>query len=481
MGPFIASLIGHFLRQAVVILHGMGEQIPMQTLNALVKAVWTTDADLVDPNKPDPNTGGARHGNVSWAKPDPRNSSTELRRITTEGDVKGDHTDFYEYYWAHMMQGTTWDHVATWIRDLLFRNPRTQVPPRMLHAWVVLWIIALAILGVWVWALWPRPVETRPWVIVGGTLFGVVASALVSNVMLKRFGDVARYVKAWPPNVAKRHVIRQTGVDLLDRLIQSREYDRIVVVAHSLGTVVAYDILSMLFAKYNTVLDDGTPSEMPQPERNRLEEMIREARDTGTVLDLDAFQDQQARAFAEAKGQGAEWIISDFVTLGSPLTHAEFLMAESHDDLRARQATRLLPTCPPTLEYDRKTALHHFTYARHPDRVTLDRRVPHHAALFAYTRWTNLFSQERALLTGDIVSGPLAEVFGLQAGGKVLNGIRDIAVMPKLDANGHAAPGHKRRFVTHNNYWKMHKGTETGPVDVPDHIAQLRRALRILQ
>lgn len=468
------------MKQAIVIWHGMGEQIPMQTLNSFVKSVWTTDSTLVDPARPDPDSGGPRDGNTSWAKPDQRNSSTELRRITTESDRSGNHTDFYEYYWAHMMQGTTWEHVTTWIRDLLLRNPRTQVPRRIFHAWVALWIIAVIVLGVWIWGLWPRPAETRPWVIISAAVFGLVVSAFVSNVLIKRFGDVARYVKAWPPNVAKRHVIRQTGVDLLDRLIQSKEYDRIVVVAHSLGTIVAYDILAMLFAKYNTVLDDGTPSETPQPERNRLEEMIREAEASGRTLDLDAFQAQQALAFAEARAQGARWSISDFITLGSPLTHAEFLMAESHDDLRERQETRLLPTCPPTLEYDRKTELSHFTYARHADRVPLDRRVPHHAALFGYTRWTNLYSEEKGILTGDLVSGPVGNVFGLSSGAGTVTGIRDIAVLPKLDG-GNVAPGHKRSFFSHNNYWKLDKGTETGPVDVPHHIAELRRALQILQ
>ncbi|WP_461428265.1 hypothetical protein [Gymnodinialimonas sp.] len=455
----------------------MGEQIPMQTLNAFVKSVWTTDSSLVDPARPDPDTGGRRTGNASWAKPDQRNSSTELRRITTEADSAGNYTDFYEYYWAHMMQGTTWEHVTTWIRDLLLRDPRTQVPRRIFHAWVVLWIIALVVLAVWIWGLWPRPAETRPWVIIGAAVFGLAVSAFVSNVLIKRFGDVARYVKAWPPNVAKRHIIRQTGVDLLDRLIQSKEYDRIVVVAHSLGTIVAYDILAMLFAKYNTVLKDGTPSEMPQPERNRLEEMIREAEASGGALDLDAYQAQQALALEEAKDQGAKWNVSDFITLGSPLTHAEFLMAESHDDLRARQARRLLPTCPPTLEFDGTTQLSHFTYARHKGRVPLDRRVPHHAALFAYTRWTNLYSEEKGLLTGDLVSGPVAEVFGLNSG---VTGIRDIAVLPKLE-DGAVAKGHKRSFFSHNNYWKLHEGTETGPVDTPHHIAELRKALQILQ
>ncbi|MBS0124708.1 hypothetical protein [Thetidibacter halocola] len=468
------------MKQAVVILHGMGEQIPMQTLNSFVRSVWTTDTALVNPGKPDPNTGGRRKGNVSWAKPDPRNNSTELRRITTERDEAGNYTDFYEYYWAHLMHGTTWEHVQTWIKDLLLRNPSTRVPGRVFHAWVVLWIIALVVVGLTLWGLWPKAEAPKPWLAWLSALGGMAVAAFVSDVLIKRFGDVARYVKALPPNVARRQEIRQTGVDLLDRLIKSGEYDRIVVVAHSLGSIVAYDILAMLFARYNTQLDDGDPDEMQQPERHALEEMIRAAA-AGGALDLDAFQDQQAKAQDEARAQGAGWIVTDFVTLGAPLAHAEFLMAESREDMRARQESRLLPTCPPVLEYDGTTKLAHFTYAGGRDRDPQDRRLPHHAALFAYTRWTNLYSPEKAILTGDLISGPVAEVFGLKTDTGVLRGIRDIAVLPALDAAGKVAPGHRRSFFSHNNYWALDKGTETGRAAVPHHIAELRKAVRILQ
>lgn len=469
------------MKQAVVILHGMGEQIPMQTLNSFVKSVWTTDSNLIDPNRPDPNTGDARTGNVSWAKPDKRNSSTELRRITTERDDAGNYSDFYEYYWAHLMQGTTWEHVQTWIKDLLLRNPRTQVPKRVFHAWLLLWIISLAVIGVTLWGIWPKAEAPRPWIAWIGALLGFGVSAFVSTVLIKRFGDVARYVKAWPPNVAKRHNIRQSGVDLLDRLIKSGDYDRIVVVGHSLGSIIAYDILAMLFAQYNKVLDNGKPSQMRQPERHRLEEMVRAAVAGREGLDLDAFQTQQAMAFAEAKAQGAKWIISDFVTLGAPLTHAEFLMAESKQDLRARQQARLLPACPPVLEYDGTTKLQHFTYSNHKNRRAQERRVPHHAALFGYTRWTNLYSDEKAILTGDLISGPLGEVFGLETKGGVVKGIRDIGVLPKLEDQGRVASDHRRSFFSHNNYWSMDKGTDIGSPEVPHHIAELRKALKILQ
>ncbi|WP_234999599.1 hypothetical protein [Roseovarius albus] len=453
----------------------------MQTLNSFVESVWTADDTLIDPEKPDPNTGGARAGNVSWAKPDERNSSSELRRITTERDSAGNYTDFYEYYWAHLMQGTTWEHIQTWIKDLLLRDPRSRVPRRVFHAWVLLWIIALVVVAMMLWGLWPTVEAPKPWFVWVSALLGVVISAFVSAVLIKRFGDVARYVKAWPPNVAKRHVIRKTGVDLLDQLIMSGDYDRIVVVAHSLGTIIAYDIITMLFAKYNKLLDDGKPREMLQPERHQLEEMVRLAMAGQEPLDIDTFQDQQSKAFAEAKEQGARWIVSDFVTLGAPLTHAEFLIAESKEDLRARQESRLLPTCPPVLEYDGTTKLSHFTYAAYKDRRPEERRLPHHAAVFGYTRWTNLYSDDKAILTGDLISGPLGDAFGLETTGNVLKGIRDIGVLPKLDETGHVAEGHRRSFFSHNNYWALDKGTETVIPNVPHHIVELRKALRILQ
>ncbi|AZL58187.1 hypothetical protein EI545_04640 [Tabrizicola piscis] len=462
------------MKQAIVILHGMGEQVPMTTLNSFVRSVWTTDDTLVDPGKPDPNTGGSRDRNVSWAKPDARNSSTELRRITTERDRAGNYTDFYEYYWAHLMQGTTWEHVSTWIKDLLLRDPRTRVPKRVFHAWVVLWIVALAVVGLTAWGLWPKAEAPKPWLAWLSALLGMATSAFVSAVLIKRFGDVARYVKALPPNVAKRHAIRQAGVDLLARLIDTKEYDRIVVVAHSLGTIVAYDILAQLYSYYNTHGGNG-----PQPERHRLEQMVRDAL-AGGKLDIDAYQDQQARAFAEAREQGAPWIVSDFITLGAPLAHAEFLIAESHDDLRERQRDRLLPTCPPVLEYDGTTKLLHFTYSTARDRALEDCRTPHHAALFGFTRWTNLYSHEKGILTGDLISGPVGDAFGLDGKGCVVSGIRDIAVLPAM-TDGKVSEGHRRSFFSHNNYWALDKGTETTTPRVPHHIAELRRALRLLK
>src|SRR5712672_1471114 len=87
-------------KQAVVVIHGMGEQRPMDTIKAFVRAVWETDAVITANKLP--------HPSQVWSKPDPRTGSLELRRITTRESIPspafahGVRTDFYELYWADL-------------------------------------------------------------------------------------------------------------------------------------------------------------------------------------------------------------------------------------------------------------------------------------------------------------------------------------------------------------------------------------------
>ncbi|MFT6450564.1 MAG: hypothetical protein ACJA06_000044 [Halocynthiibacter sp.] len=468
------------MKQAVVILHGMGEQIPMQTLRSFVDAVWTKDEELIDRDRPDSDTGGPRIENPTWGKPDPRNRSFELRRITTERSDGGFQTDFYEYYWAHLMHGTTWEQVQGWVMGLLFRNPITRVPPPVRLAWCVLWIVTLGLIWVGIDSIMAEKGPDTPL----GRLFqagvALVGGWFVTNILVRRFGDVARYVKAAPMNVGRRQEIREKGVELLENLIRDtdekgrRTYERITVVAHSLGTIVAYDILSHTFARMNTQIEITDRKRMAQPARAHLEQLVQDglglpgsAKTEPKQWEIDDFQEAQDAARKELLAQGGLWNVTDFVTLGSPLTHAEFLMADDLDDLRAQQGRRILPTCPPVMEFDRKTQRQHIGYrAGDLSKIgkgtsPLDPRMPHHAALFAYTRWSNLYSPHEFIVKGDIVSGPVGGQFGQSNGDVHISGIKDIPVM-------------REGFVTHNNYWKLDDGAEA-----PEHIKLLRKALRL--
>jgi hypothetical protein len=504
-------------KQAVVVIHGMGEPVPMQTIRSFVDAMWVTDESLISRNRPDSNNGQQRTDNPVWDKPDRRNRSFELRRITTEQPDKGRRTDFYEFYWAHLMHGTSWEHLKSWIGDLLLRSPK-RVPNDVFSAWVALWIVTLIVAAVMVYSLLPVDDPQRClfgacegsacsaaglcwswiWPLLGAA-GSIIVGGFVNVVLLKYFGDVARYVKSSPVNVARRQEIREKGVELLETLMGVRdfdpntrqkdapfpkwetEYDRIIVVGHSLGAIVAYDILKHSFARVNRYLNKGPTGRNKQPHRHQLEKLLQDAIENSGTLDMDEFRRLQKLSWQELKKQGSPWLVSDFVTLGSPLTHAEFLLADSEEDMRSQREKRILPTCPPTLEWDQKTKHQHFSYRPSNSNFSSGEyfRYPHHAAHFAFTRWTNIYSKSKNILWGDIVSGPVSGHFDLSTPVAKLQGIRDITVLPERDLDGKAKGSVP--FFTHTKYWDME--VRTGINDswtVPYHIHQLRDALDLL-
>ena len=77
-------------KQAVLLIHGIGEQRPMDNLRDFVTTVWASD------NKVHHRFAKPR----VFSKPDEISGSFELRRLTTTSDRNGVLTDFYEFYWG---------------------------------------------------------------------------------------------------------------------------------------------------------------------------------------------------------------------------------------------------------------------------------------------------------------------------------------------------------------------------------------------
>lgn len=498
-------------KQAVVVIHGMGEQIPMETLRSVVKTVWETDSEVCSQGSDE---------NQIWSKPDRRNRSFELRRITTQRSSEGKRTDFYEFYWAHLMHGTTWEHFKAWFFQLVLRWPST-VPKDVFLAWLVLLFLTLVVILFaaaavlpafeWIEALfgWSAP----EWLQDGFfALLSIVGAWLINRVLLKYVGDVARYVKAMPPNVARRQEIREKGVELLETLMGinssnfneilrnwekqeegsqpltwDTEYDRIIVISHSLGTIVAYDILKHCFARVNRFVEFDANSD--QSELEALEEFLTNSVDEYYCDPKDKqewqrkFRAHQDRCRRELNKLGNPWIVSDFITLGSPLTHAEFLLEKDKKNLVLQQQDRVLPTCPPTLEKFGNSS---------PWRVSYDRklkngemvRIPHHAAHFAFTRWTNIYSRGIGVVFGDVISGPLADLFGLRlpdsdpARRCQLEGIRDVKVFPSDPDETEGRKLDHARWIAHTQYWK--RKPDADPENEEYHILKLREAVNIL-
>ena len=373
-------------RQAVLIIHGIGEQRPNDTLRSFVTGLLGADQ--------------------AFAKPDRISDTLELYRLavprTPNRPVS---TDFYELYWAHRMEGTTWSHVTAWMRVLLLRWP-WDVPSRLRTVWTSVWLLLIAA-AVVIAIRWPGAT-----IAVGYGVFGALAiwvlRAAVGSFGLHYVGDAARYLSATAPNIKVRHAIRQSALEVLRGLHANphhptQHYDRIVVVGHSLGSVIAYDALKYLWQEWHSYPGEvASESDLQQPVWQRMRDLI----DTRKADADQDYRSMQRVLWDEQRRLGIRWKVTDFVTLGSPLAHAEFLLARNRADLENRKKDRELPTCPPQPEDPRDSGLLLKTARfRGSGREV---RVLHHAALFACTPWTNLY------YPSDLVGGPLAPQLGAQ-------------------------------------------------------------------
>jgi hypothetical protein len=102
-----------------------------------------------------------------------------------------------------------------------------------------------------------------------------------------------------------------------------------------------------------------------------------------------------------AQKPDARWLITNFITLGCPLTHAEFLLVSSAHDLESRKEGREFSTSPPLRERLDPEVVARARRAGLPisgDAPRLfcfpfgtDCWQLHHAAPYAAVRWTNIY------------------------------------------------------------------------------------------
>ena len=110
-------------RTAVLAVHGMGIQRPMDTARGLVNAVWLEEDD-----RPTADRG-------FWTHPEPSNNDIDLSVIATNSLPNSDRTfDFHEFYWSHLMTGTRAVAVLLWLFELVGKGPRLKTGMRSL--WV---------------------------------------------------------------------------------------------------------------------------------------------------------------------------------------------------------------------------------------------------------------------------------------------------------------------------------------------------------
>lgn len=525
-------------KTAVVVIHGMGEQRPLETLRDFVETVYQRDLDLA--------TGGETEKLKVSIVPDDATGSAELRRITTHGDGPKKRIDFFEFYWADIMTGTPLEMVTAWVQMLLFREPwRVPKAKRVRRAWYILWTLAAVVVFAAAVTIYPgtfspgaigdwiHPVRyglaaiatvaalvefTRRFAAAAGKLEDVrlglpvalVVIALVlgalppplatdirfwagaltafvgwfMNALVAPYlGDVVRYVRATPQTIERRRQVRERGVALLEALHSKRMggadnpdftnalagakpyYDRIVIVGHSLGSVIAYDLLQHFWERYGPThhVDWPANNEDVQRELDTADGFVKEVwKDQNSAIDKAAFASSQDALRNELGKSAPWWRISDLITLGCPLVHAEFLLTDSPAQLGLGFVERRFASAPPRPD---PIAGDSMLYAPSDPKV----RYPHFAAQFAAVRWINIFDEEDNPLNGDLVSGKTPDVFG--------PGVIQHSV--KIERPGWATPF--RRIFTHTEYWTWHPSYDEPKPNarVPKHIKHLRDALRL--
>lgn len=516
-------------KQAVIVVHGIGEQRPLETLREFVATAFQRDASLTPDDDSDPRYAETVDGfklNRVWVVPDVTTGSNELRRITTTEHFGNRRTDFYEYYWADLTNGTPVEMVRAWVMGLLIRSPwRIPNDGRVWWAWIILWVLSLALVAGALLVLYPtagpfeiwmrafgqwldrwrevvtvllvalgvillvvrayrtKPIKTlklklplalmilaavfyvvptsiltqpRLWAAIGTAIIGMITA----NVLVPYIGDIVQYVRATPATVRAREAIRTRGLELLRR-VHDKNYDRIVLVGHSLGCFVAYDLLQLIWQERGPSPKNGWASSDALKEAlHKVDNHVKALNpldDDVPVFDEPRFAADQAKLrVALAAAEPKKWVISDFVTLGSPIAHSAFLTHDDGDAVQAGLRERMLSASPPRPDAP-NNSMFYYTDDGNP--------WPHHAAVFAAVRWTNIFDHAPFPAFGDVVSG---EIDKTQFGPGVRN--RGVAIRRG------AFPLWSRRF-THTEYWRLTNGSWQEP---DDHVMKLREALNLV-
>jgi hypothetical protein len=447
-------------KQAVVLIHGIGEQRPMSTLWKFVDLVWM--------HAPPPKGAPPRR---VYSEPDELSGVFELRRLSTNFNAEQKRTDFFEFYWAHLMRDNDLGDVLGWLGHLATRR-KGQVPPQLHKAWRILraaaivmpFLIAMTFGG----AVFSGAEghDAALMMLIGLLLVGFCGLVLLDQLFFSPvLGDAARYLRPTPKNVGCRQDIRERGVKLLEALHASNKYDRIILVGHSLGGVIAYELAGLMWGRRNRDMGREGPMQaaLAAVEAAGLEHAAKP-----NPASMAKWRAAQAQMFAALQGLDDEtgaplWLISDLVTLGSPIAHADTLMADDRAEFDELVRRREFPTCPPQFETFPDGA-RRFSYCRTPgaaDESHAVPRCPNNAAVFCAVRWTNIYFPMQGIMRGDLISGAAGDLFG--------PGLADIAAR---------APG-KGGWFPHMDYFRLDDEGPWGDPAWADHRVALREALAL--
>ncbi|MBI4548532.1 MAG: hypothetical protein HY707_11155 [Ignavibacteriae bacterium] len=236
-------------KTAFLVIHGIGEQNPFETLDSftrgLVKYLQSQHIPFTMEHKLAERTGAR---STKWIE-----SYVRL----SDGD---NFIDVHEYYWAYMTEEQiSPGEVFEWVQKALsgamsyYRQneelrKKYEGGPRP-YWWRLLSIMRW--MRYWYWLVrlllfllpehgWLKSLRER-------------VEKWATHIIVGYIGDIAIYTTT--DEKSRYYKIRQEilaeSLTLLEAVLKQKEYDRVVIAGHSLGSVIAYDTLNRLNIKAN--------------------------------------------------------------------------------------------------------------------------------------------------------------------------------------------------------------------------------------
>lgn len=121
----------------------------------------------------------------------------------------------------------------------------------ILRALLIVFLLLAVAIGGCLWLIYRNPDSITGWQLAASIVLTVAALALTALLLLAwkflagQLADAARYLTPDPANIEARNAIRNEGLELLRHIHASGVYNRVIVVGHSLGSVIGFDILRL--------------------------------------------------------------------------------------------------------------------------------------------------------------------------------------------------------------------------------------------
>lgn len=234
-------------KTAFLIIHGIGEQDPFETLDNFTRPFWKLLSSFFHPEKIE-----GRHKLSNW-----KDWVESYVSLVKDGDDKTS-IDFYEYYWAYKMERQiTFSEIYDW----LIRTSEgagkyyAENPPILTGERKGIKIFTekgafetrgyLKMIGWYLRILFylSKFLPERGYISkILNTLLGEAEKVIVDYI-----GDIAIYTST---DIKSRHyeiqqAVLSGAVQKITRLLEM-DYGQVVIAGHSLGSVIAYDALNRL-------------------------------------------------------------------------------------------------------------------------------------------------------------------------------------------------------------------------------------------